>query len=512
MAAPLILLGALATGSIVLQNQQLIDKETQKEEFQYKVDKSCKPPPFKTGDTILLNNKADKKALIPIPVDDIRTVDQVLRNEYIQLDRKDTRPMYGPQGGGLSISTRAKQNMYRNPARRSDVPGLQFMAEKKESQNNQRRVRERQMMYMSMGKKRIKATEKVQNQGGVKEGFDPNAGGFTAWSSPSGGKFNEFASPKLNDFEDNYKRQRTFNSDVPLSATTIFQRNKNNYVTTGLIRETPRVPVTQRGLQEEWMGLGTLDPDPENARKVLSLSKAARRTKGGSGGVQAPWASLRDKVTSREQLEFETFGGPHRKILPKYFLNQSARSRSLGEREQVITRRSKTFEYQRFPNFRLGGRQSAIVTTGMIETNRNGAGSDGTTDAYGREVEEGSNTRMPILNRLTAMHGTIPKEAVKLHGEITEFPQRGLHYEGMGKQVAPKRYFNGVSKIDRFGKDVHRYRRPCDQLDWRLHTKAVARDNIAKNRRVWFRQDIIDSENKGIGLTKPVSILPRTQM
>jgi hypothetical protein len=505
MAAPLILIGALATGSIALQNQQLIDKEVEKEDFQIKVDQSCKPRPFKTGDTILLNNRADKKALIPVPVDDIRTVSQVLRNEYIPLDRKDTRPMYGPNGGGLSISTRAKQNMYRNPARRSDIPGLQFMAEKKESQNNQRRVRERQMMYMSMGKRRMTLKEKDQKQGGNKEGF-------AAWSTPSGGKFNEFASPQLNDFEDNHQRQRQFNSDVPLSATTIFQRNKNNYVTTGLIRETPRVPVTQRGLQEEWMGLGTLDPDPENARNVLSLSKAARRTKGASGGVQAPWASLRDKVTGREQLEFETFGGQHRKILPKYFLNQSARSRSKGEREQVITRRSKSFEYQRFPNFRLGGRQSAIVTTGMIETNRNGAGSDGTTDAYGREVEEGSNTRMPILNRLTAMHGTIPKEAVKLHGEITEFPQRSGHYEGMGGQVAPKRYYNGVSKLDRFGKDDHRFRRPCDQLDWRLHTKAVARDNISKNRRVWFRPEIIDSEQKGIGVTKPVGILPRTQM
>ena len=510
MAAALILLGALATGSIALQNQQLIDKETDKEEFQLKIDESCKSPAFKTGDTILLNNKADKKTLIPIPIDDIRTVDQVLRNEYIPLDRKDTRPMYGPKGGGLSISVRAKQNMYRNPARRSDIPGLQFLAEKNDSQNNQRRVRERQMMYMSLGKKRIKGSEKNQRFGGVAEGFDAN-GGMAAWSSPSGGKFNEFASPQLNDFEDNYQRQRTFNSDVPLSATTVFQRNKNNYVTTGLIRETPRVPVTQRGIQEEWMGLGTLDPDPENARKVLSLSKAARRTKGGAGGVQSPWASLRDKVTSREQLEFETFGGKNRKILPKYFLNQSARSRSVGEREQVITRRSKTFEYQRFPNFRLGGRQSAIVTTGMIETNRNGAGADGTTDAYGREIEEGSNTRMPILNRLSAMHGSITKEAVKNHGEIIEYPQRGGHYEGMGRLAAPKRYWNGVSKLDRFGKDDHRFRRPCDQLDWRLHTKAVARDNISKNRRVWFRPEVIDSEQKGIGLTKPVGLLPRTQ-
>ena len=499
MAAALILLGALATGSLALQNQQLFDKEENENEgFQFKTDQVCKSPPFKTGDTLLLNNRADKKTLIPIPVDDIRTVDQVLRNEYIPLDRKDTRPMYGPQGGGLSISTRAKQNMYRNPARRSDVPGLQFMAEKKESQNNQRRVRERQMMYMSLGKKRIKAGEQIQNFGENVEGFDPVNN-------------NKFASPKITDFEDNYQRQRTFNSDVPLSATTIFQRNKNNYVTTGLIRETPRVPVTQRGLQEEWMGLGTLDPDPENARNVLSLSKAARRTKGGSGGVQSPWASLRDKKTSREQLEFETFGGQHRKILPKYFLNQSAKSRSVGEREQVITRRSKSFEYQRFPNFRLGGRQSAIVTTGMIETNRNGAGSDGTTDAYGREVEEGSNTRMPILNRLSAMRGTITKQAVKNHGEIIEYPQRGGHYEGMGRQAAPKRYYNGVSKINRFGKDDHRFRRPCNQLDYRLHSKAVARDNIAKNRKIWFRPEIIDSEQKGIGLTKNVGLLPRTQ-
>lgn len=495
MAAALILLGALATGSIVLQNQQLIDKEEEKEKFQ--IDKACVSPPFESSDTLLLNNKADKKALIPIPVDDIRTTGQVLRNEYIPLSRKDTRPSYGPQGGGLSISVRANQNMDRNPARRSDVPNLQFMAEKKESQNNQRRVRERQMMYMSLGKKRIKATERKQNLG--LEGFQPSS------SSSS-----EFSSPKVTDFEDNQLRQRTFNSDVPLSATTVFQRNKNNYVTTGLIRETPRVPVTQRGIQEELMGLGTLDPDPENARNVLSLSKAARRTKGGAGGAQMPWASLRDKKTSREQLEFETFGGQHRKILPKYFLNQSAKSRSVGEREQVITRRSKAFEYQRFPNFRLGGRQSAIQTTGMIETNRNGADSAGYGDGWGGETE-GSNTRMPILNRLSAMHGTITKEAVKNHGEIINFPQRSGHYEGMSQQVAPKRYKNGVSKLNRFGKDDHRFRRPCNQLDYRLYTKAVARDNIAKNNKVWFRQEVIDSEQKGIGLTKPVGLLPRTQ-
>lgn len=505
----MILLGALATGSLALQNQKMIDAEN----YELELDAKCKTPPFRTGDTVLLNNKADKKTLIPIPVDDIRTVDQVLRNEYIPLVRKDTRPMYGPEGGGLSISKRAKQNMYRNRARSADVPNLQFLAEKKFTQNDLRRTRERQLLYASQGKR---LANKNKKKGGVadEEKYDVKAGGLAAWSTPSGGKFNDFASPQLSDFVDNEKRQRTFNSDIPLSATTIFQRNKANYVETGLIRETPRVPVTQRGLQEEWMGLGTLDPDAENAKKVLSLSKAARRTKGASAGVQYPYASLRDKLTSREELEFETFGGDRRKIIPKHFLRQHAKSKGVGEKEQVILRRSKQMEYTRFPNFRLGGRQSAIRTIGVIETNRNGGDSAGFADGKGGEVDDkdGSNTRMPNVSKLSRTYNSLQRRAVANQGEIIEYPQRSGHYEGMGRLVAPKKYWNGVSKLDRFGHDNHRFRRPCNQLDFRTYVKAKARDDIAKNRRIWYRQEVLNSENKGIGLTQPVSKLHRTQM
>lgn len=509
-AVSLILLGALATGSLALTNQKMIDAEN----FELRLDEKCKEkPPFKTGDTILLNNKADKKTLIPVPVDDVRTVDQVLRNEYVPLVRKDTRPMYGPEGGGLSISTRAKQNMYRNKARSADVPNLQFLAEKRYTQNDLRRVRERQLLYASRGKR---LANKNKKKGGVSdaETYDVKSGGLAAWSTPSGGKYNEFASPQLSDFVDNESRQRTFNSDIPLSATTIFQRNKSNYVTTGLVRETPRVPVTQRGLQEEWMGLGTLDPDPQNARKVLSLSKAVRRSKGASGGAQYPWASLRDKVTSRQELEFETFGGDQRKIIPKHFLKQHAKSKVVGERDQVILRRSKQMEYYRSPNFRIGGRQSAIITTGVIETNRNGGDSAGFMDGKGGEVDDegGSNTRMPNISKLSKTYNSLQKRAVKNQGEILEYPQRGGHYEGMGRLVAPKKYWNGVSKLDRFGGDNHRFRRPCNQLDFRTYVKAKARDDIAKNRRIWYRQEILNSENKGIGVTQGVGKLSRTQM
>jgi len=496
MAAPLILLGALSTGIWAYQNKEEIDG-TKKEKYQLVQDTQCKADDiqFKPGDTVYLNNKADKKALVPIPVDDTRTTGQVLRNEYIPLTRKDTRPNY--IDAGFSITQRSMQNMYRNGARRADIPNLQFLAEKKETQNNLRRVRERQMVY-STNSKKLKRRNAQTGQG--LEGFE----------QPQS-EFDPFRTPKINDFEDNMQKQRTFNSDVPLGATTITQRQTNNYVTTGLFRETPRVPVTQRGLQEEWMGLGTLDPDPIHGAKVLSLSKAARRSKGASGGVQQPWASLRDKTTSREQLEFETFGGPKRKIIPKYFLNQSSLSRVVGEQNQIISRRSKQFEYYRAPNFRIG-RQSAIVTTGMIETNRNGADSAGFYDGKGGEVEK-SNTRMPILNRLSAMRGTLTKNAVAAQGEIIEFPQRGGAREGMGNQVAPKRPHNGVSKLDRFGSDTHRFRRECNvEEEKRLYIKAVAKDNIQKNPKVWFRQETIDSENKGIGLVQPINKLDRTQM
>ena len=261
------------------------------------------------------NNTAGRQ-MIPIPLDDSkRSVQDVLRNYYINNERKDTRPVYSSDTG-ITIKKQAQQNEDRWAGRRGSMKSIQMVAERQNVKVLANQVRRRQ----------------ARLYGG---------------SVPSG----------------------KFNSDIPVGMFSVTQRQHRNYKdpSIGSFREYPSAPGTQRGLSlDQPMGLGMLDPSSKVRDKTWTMRNAARRSKGGTNGIAIPYQDLREKA--------DTSGREYEPLAQRVLVgvrkprNNNATRRS--EMFAAVESTSKKSEYSRMSNYQPPRKSQNPITATYITTRR----------------------------------------------------------------------------------------------------------------------------------------------
>jgi hypothetical protein len=261
------------------------------------------------------NNTAGRQ-MIPIPTDDSRrSVQDVLRNYYINNERKDTRPVYSSDTG-ITIKKQSEQNESRWAGRSGSMKSIQMLAERQNVKVLGNAVRRRQARLYD----------------GV---------------VPSG----------------------KFNSDIPVGMFAVTQRQRRNYKdpTIGQFREYRPAPGTQRGLSlDQPMGLGMLDPDPVSREKTWTMRNAARRSRGGTNGIAIPYQDLREKK--------DTSGREYEPLAQRLIVgirkprNNNATRRS--EMYAAIETTSKQSEYTRMSNFQPPRKSQNPITASYITTRR----------------------------------------------------------------------------------------------------------------------------------------------
>ena len=274
---------------------------------------NANPPTFPQD--LYYNNTAGRQ-MIPIPQNESRrTAQDVLRNYYVNNERKDTRPVYSSETG-ITIKKQSEQNESKWAGRSGSIKSIQMLAERQNVKQLANEVRRRQ----------------ARLYGGV---------------VPSG----------------------KFNSDIPIGMFSVTQRQRRNYKdpNIGQFRVYPYAPGTQRGQNlDNLMGLGMLDPSAEVRDKTWTMRNAVRRSRGGTNGVAIPWQNLREKL--------DTSGREYEPLAQRLIVgmrkprNNNATRRS--EMYAAVESTSKKSEYSRMSNYQPPRKSQNPITSTYITTRR----------------------------------------------------------------------------------------------------------------------------------------------
>ena len=389
------------------------------------------------------NNTAGRQ-MIPIPHDESRrSVQDVLRNYYVNNERKDTRPVYSSDTG-ITIKKQAQQNEDRWAGRRGSMKSIQMLAERQNVKPLANAVRRRQARLYD---------------GAV----------------PSG----------------------KFNSDIPVGMFSVTQRQKRNYKdpTIGSFREYPSAPGTQRGLSlDQPMGLGMLDPCAKSRDETWTMRNAGRRSRGGTNGVAIPWQNLREKA--------DTSGREYEPLAQRVLVGvRNPRNNNAARRSEMyaaVESTSKKSEYSRMSNYQPPRKSQNPITATYLTTRRSefpvtvphgtfrntGGGSRGALNLY-------ANAAVGKIVDGTRRDG-VPGNVLTPKVKQTDVSKQQTFGEDLHRDVAEY--------------DIsHRTYDMASYLTSRGNYRAVpkaSQNYVLKDRGIGL---IMDSETKRIGEDKPLT-------
>lgn len=389
------------------------------------------------------NNTAGRQ-LIPIPQNDSRrTVQDVLRNYYVNNERKDTRPVYS-SNTGITIKQQSEQNISKWAGRRGSMKSIQMLAERQNVKPLANAVRRRQARLYD----------------GV---------------VPSG----------------------KFNSDIPVGMFAITQRQKRNYKdpSIGQFREYPSAPGTQRGLSlDQPMGLGMLDPSAASREKTWTMRNAGRRSRGGTNGVAIPWQNLREKADTSGR-EYEPLA---QRILVGIRKPRNNNATRRSEMYAAVESTSKKSEYSRMSNFQPPRKSQNPITSTYITTRRDNFP---VTVPHGTFRNTGGGSRGALNIYANAAVGKVV-DGTRRDG----LPGNVITPKVKQTDVSKQQTFGEDSHRDVAEYDIgHRTYDMASYLTARGNYRAVpkaSQNYILKDRGIGL---VLDDETKRVGIDKPLT-------